>query len=100
MPTPTIFHHGEADEVLARRDAALARAYAAHPERFVKGLPKEKRPPEEAWISKPKEPEPPEDLQERSGSDEPSLVVNSERPEGSHGEGSPIGDVDRSSTTQ
>lgn len=91
MLTPSTLHHGEAESVLAKRDAALAAAYAAHPERFVNGHPKAKRPPEEAWINKPAQPE----LQVRGGSQEPSPVVNPERPEGSHGEGFSTGDGDQ-----
>lgn len=94
MLTPSMLHHGEAESVLARRDATLAAAYAAHPERFVKGQPKAKRPPEEAWINKPKSIE----LQERGGTEEPSHVVNPERPEGSHGEGFSTGDGDQPDT--
>jgi putative transposase len=92
MLTPSVLHHGEADTVLARRDAILAEAYAKHPERFVKGVPTAQRPPSEAWINKPKQQGP-------ESTDEPSPVVNPERPEGSHGEGFSTGDGDRLSST-
>jgi putative transposase len=51
--TPAVVHHGRVDEVLAVRDAALARAYAAHPERFVRQHPRAKRPPAVVWINPP-----------------------------------------------
>jgi putative transposase len=51
--TPAVVHHGRVDEVLAVRDEALARAYAAHPERFVRQLPRAKRPPAVTWINPP-----------------------------------------------
>jgi putative transposase len=51
--TPAVVHHGRVDEVLAVRDEALARAYAAHPERFVRKVPHAKRPPPVAWINPP-----------------------------------------------
>lgn len=51
--TPATVHHGRADEVLAQRRAVLHAAYAAHPERFVRGLPEPQRPPREVWINQP-----------------------------------------------
>jgi len=51
--TPAVVHHGRVDEVLAVRNETFARAYAAHPERFVGHLPLAKRPPEVAWINPP-----------------------------------------------
>lgn len=92
MLTPSMLHHGEAEQVLATRDAALAAAYRAHPERFVNGEPKAKRPPTEAWINKPKQAE----TEDRNSSEEPSPVVNPQRPEGSHGGGFSTGDGDQS----
>ncbi|MFT7679492.1 MAG: hypothetical protein ACI8QC_003494, partial [Planctomycetota bacterium] len=44
--TPGNLFRGEVDEILAVRQATLNRAYAGHPERFVKGPPVAKRPPE------------------------------------------------------
>jgi putative transposase len=52
--TPADVHHGRAHERVAARDVVLAAAYAEHPERFVKGVPKAKRPPTAAWINSPK----------------------------------------------
>lgn len=94
MLTPSQLHHCEAEAVLAARDQALAAAYAAHPERFVKGPPKAKRPPAEAWINKPKQPGP----EERGGTEEPLPVVNPQRPEGSHGGGFSTGNGDQLGT--
>ena len=38
--TPSDVHHGRADERIAARQIVLDAAYAAHPERFVRGRPK------------------------------------------------------------
>jgi putative transposase len=57
--TPFDVHYGWTDQVLAKRQAVLQRAYAARPERFVKGAPAPARPPEAAWINPPKVKEPP-----------------------------------------
>ena len=52
--TPFDVHYGWTDQVLAKRQAVLDQAYAAHPERFVQGAPIPARPPEAAWINPPK----------------------------------------------
>lgn len=52
--TPAVVHHGQAEVVLAKRQQALTAAYAAHPERFVKGAPTVTRPPTAVWINPPK----------------------------------------------
>lgn len=57
LMTPAAVHHGRVQDVLAIRAAALAKAYEAHPERFVQGAPQPQRPPEQVWINKPAEPE-------------------------------------------
>jgi len=54
MLTPHDAHHGLAERRLDERAAALARAYAEHPERFPRGLPKPASLPQEVWINKPK----------------------------------------------
>jgi putative transposase len=55
--TPAEVHFGRASEVLQARQTVLERAYAAHPERFVKGLPKAGQLPAAVWINPPqKEP--------------------------------------------
>lgn len=51
--TPDDVHHNRVDQRLAIRDHALGAAYAANPERFVRGLPTAKRPPTAAWINPP-----------------------------------------------
>lgn len=54
--TPADVHFGRAQQVLVVRDQALAEAYAAHPERFVRRPPVAPRPPEAAWINPPARP--------------------------------------------
>lgn len=53
--TPASVHFGTAPEVQAGRAIVLASAYAAHPDRFVKGIPTPPPLPGPAWINKPKE---------------------------------------------
>jgi len=53
MLTPHAVHGGLADQRLAQRAAVLAAAYAAHPERFPRGVPTPGRLPEAVWINKP-----------------------------------------------
>src|SRR5690606_14540637 len=53
MLTPETVHTGRVDAVLTARQRALDAAYAAHPERFVRGPPKVARPPAEVWINRP-----------------------------------------------
>jgi putative transposase len=43
--TPADVFHGRIDELLATRQAGLDAAYAAHPQRFVRGCPSAARPP-------------------------------------------------------
>ena len=54
--TPHDVHYGVATQRLAARAAVLADAYAAHPERFPKGLPHPAACPSEVWINPPKGP--------------------------------------------
>ncbi len=51
--TPAAVHHGRAEEVLHDRHRVLLDAYAAHPERFVKGPPQRQRLPSAVWINPP-----------------------------------------------
>jgi hypothetical protein len=51
--TPQDVHHGVAQQRLAARAAVLAAAYAAHPERFPRGLPTPGTLPTAVWINKP-----------------------------------------------
>lgn len=53
--TPADVHFGRTHERLVARDKTLAAAHAAHPERFVHGLPQAPRPPTAVWINPPKE---------------------------------------------
>jgi putative transposase len=53
--TPASVHRGEAIEVQQQRQAILTLAFAAHPERFVKGAPLVAGPPQAVWINPPKE---------------------------------------------
>jgi len=57
MHTPSEVHHGRHHAVQARREAALATARTAHPERFgpTAGLPKILHLPDQVWINKPEE---------------------------------------------
>jgi transposase InsO family protein len=57
MHTPSEVHYGRHLAVRARREATLATARAAHPERFGKAtrLPKILNLPDQVWINKPEE---------------------------------------------
>jgi putative transposase len=54
MLTPASVHYNRAGPILAQRSLTLQAAYAAHPERFVHGLPKPKPVPPTVWINPPK----------------------------------------------
>ena len=51
--TPAAVHYGLAEMVYEQRRQVLAAAYAAHPERFVRGEPTLPRWPDEVWINPP-----------------------------------------------
>jgi putative transposase len=51
--TPASVHHGQADAICQQRQVVMNAAYAAHPERFSKGLPVIAAPPKEVWINPP-----------------------------------------------
>jgi len=53
LMTPAAVHHGRAERLRAERVRVLADAYAARPERFVKGTPTPPTLPSAAWINKP-----------------------------------------------
>ena len=52
--TPEDVHYGRAAHRVAARAAVLALAYAAHPERFVRGMPHPAPAPTAVWINPPK----------------------------------------------
>jgi putative transposase len=51
--TPATVHYGQAQAVLERRQETLQAAYAAHPERFVRGVPRPPSLPTAVWINRP-----------------------------------------------
>jgi len=51
--TPGVLHSGQAPQVLQQRQQVLERAYQAHPERFVGGLPVPAKVPSAVWINPP-----------------------------------------------
>jgi len=53
LMTPAAVHHGRAKQTHAARQAVLPAAYAANPERFVRGAPQPPPLPTAAWINKP-----------------------------------------------
>jgi putative transposase len=53
LMTPATVHHGQAETVCQQRQQVLLTAYAAHPERFVRGVPTPPELPNEVWINKP-----------------------------------------------
>jgi len=53
LMTPAAVHHGHAQALHAERQQVLAAAYAAKPERFVRGVPQPPTLPSGAWINKP-----------------------------------------------
>ena len=53
MMTPEMVHYGLAEQVRTERQRILDAAYAAHPERFVRGGPVPPALPHEVWINPP-----------------------------------------------
>jgi putative transposase len=53
LMTPAAMHYGRAQELHAERQRVLAAAYAAKPDRFVRGVPQPPTLPTAAWINKP-----------------------------------------------
>jgi putative transposase len=51
--TPADLHYGRAAAIIEARQRVLDAAYAAHPERFVRGVPVHQQPPTEVWINPP-----------------------------------------------
>ena len=54
MMTPEMVHYGLAEQVWAERQRVLEAAYAAHPQRFVRGRPTPPTLPEAVWINPPR----------------------------------------------
>lgn len=54
LMTPAAVHYGQAGEIRNERQRILEVAYAAHPERFVRGKPVPPRLPTAVWINPPK----------------------------------------------
>lgn len=54
--TPASVHYGQAQAICQQRQAVMTAAYAAHPERFSKGLPIVPTHPKEVWINPPPSP--------------------------------------------
>jgi len=52
--TPAVVHAGRAERVTAERGLTLARAFQAHPERFVRHPPRPPAMPAAVWINPPK----------------------------------------------
>lgn len=69
--TPHEVHYGLAEQRVTARARVLAAAYAAHPERFVAGLPRPPALPTEVWINKP-----PAALPAAPSPSEPEVVTN------------------------
>jgi len=54
LMTPRDVHQGKVNDRLAARKIVLDAAFAANPERFVRGRPRPEAPPEIVWINPPK----------------------------------------------
>ena len=56
LMVPAVVHAGQEKAVRAARQQVLKEAYARHPERFARGVPKVGMQPKNAWINKPPDP--------------------------------------------
>jgi hypothetical protein len=65
--TPHDVHFGLADQRVVVRATVLATAYAVHPERFPRGLPRPPARPEAVWINPPEPPAAEENSWARGG---------------------------------
>ena len=65
MSVIRVFGHYGVENVLAKREGALQRAFKLHAERFVRGMPRVQRPPRAVWINAPEENEAEEILRAR-----------------------------------
>lgn len=59
MLTPASVHYGTAEAIVANRGVTLQAAYAAHPERFVRGSPQHQAVPKDVSINPPDVPDKP-----------------------------------------
>ena len=66
LMTPAAVHYKLAGQLHQQRQQVLAQAYAAHPERFVKGLPQPPALPETVWLNPP-------EVGEKARNDTPEL---------------------------
>jgi len=55
LMTPEVVHHGRAPQLRQHRQQVLCNAFAAHPQRFVRGAPIPPKLPTQVWINQPKE---------------------------------------------
>ena len=62
LMTPATVHYGQAQTVYQQRQQVLQAAYAAHPERFVRGLPTPPQLPTAVWINRPQTMDEPSDV--------------------------------------
>jgi len=70
LQTPEDVHYGHAPRVLVERAGVLEAAHAAHPERFVRGVPVPPPLPTQVWINKPASTTPsPTEFSSASGAD-------------------------------
>ena len=82
MP-PRVVHYGEGEKLRAQRALVLEAAYAAHPERFVRGKPAAPALPEAVWINKPVE------IDQNDSRPHESEVVIQTKPVRTSGDGMP-----------
>ena len=68
--TPEMVHYGQAERVRRQREQVLSAAYAQHPERFVRGLPRVPEVPDAVWINAPKS-----EQEQEKNKDETLVVV-------------------------
>lgn len=51
--TPEDVHYGRTHEIVTKRQSVMDKVYKLHPERFVKGPSRVKKPDDQVWINKP-----------------------------------------------
>lgn len=69
--TPEDVHYGQVERRRLAREETLAKAYADHPERFVRGMPRVNTPAKEVWINKPNK-----EVEDQENRIENSLIEN------------------------